>query len=334
MAECELCLPAAARHRQRSPKPTEWAVAVGDVGGIHPGASYLSIWVRVEVMGSQNCRIVRKSQSVLMMINPIIFTRTRTVQLACCPGTASLGPRVGTHTSGGCGRLPHSARRRGGRDARCVRRTPRALPPVAVSRALMRFLLTENYLCHTFLSVNDEDEHASAGSASSAARAALSRPRQRAEPQRTPAGSSGGGTPHHSAEPALPQPACLGSGGGGSDGRSQPMQSMASTPTQSVESPPGFLPGFSPRISPRPAPGSHRAASHMGGVGDSAAAGVGAVGSSLAEQIQESSIASLSTSPLLDTDVATPTDMTASSADAAASGMYLCLPCPVLRCKN
>eukprot|EP01043_Picozoa_sp_COSAG02_P095383 COSAG02_NODE_31755_length_528_cov_0.568765_1_plen_110_part_10 len=80
----------------------------------------------------------------------------------------------------------------------------------------MRFLLTENYLCHTFLSVNDEDEHASAGSASSAARAALSRPRQRAEPQRTPAGSSGGGTPHHSAEPALPQPACLGSGGGGS----------------------------------------------------------------------------------------------------------------------
>eukprot|EP01047_Picozoa_sp_COSAG01_P030998 COSAG01_NODE_2182_length_8212_cov_7.046838_2_plen_172_part_00 len=33
--------------------------------------------VRVEIMGSQNCRIVGKSQSVLMMINPIIFTRTR-----------------------------------------------------------------------------------------------------------------------------------------------------------------------------------------------------------------------------------------------------------------
>ena len=33
--------------------------------------------VRVEIMGSQNCRIVGKSQSVLVIINPIIFTRTR-----------------------------------------------------------------------------------------------------------------------------------------------------------------------------------------------------------------------------------------------------------------
>ena len=33
--------------------------------------------VRVEIMGSPECRIVGKSQSVLMMINPIIFTRTR-----------------------------------------------------------------------------------------------------------------------------------------------------------------------------------------------------------------------------------------------------------------
>jgi hypothetical protein len=33
--------------------------------------------VRVETMGSQKCRIVGKSQSVLIMINPIIFTRTR-----------------------------------------------------------------------------------------------------------------------------------------------------------------------------------------------------------------------------------------------------------------
>jgi hypothetical protein len=30
---------------------------------------------RVEIMGSQTCRIVGKSQSVLMMINPIISTR-------------------------------------------------------------------------------------------------------------------------------------------------------------------------------------------------------------------------------------------------------------------
>jgi hypothetical protein len=40
--------------------------------------------VRVEIMGSQKCGIVGKSQPVLIMINPIIFTRTRT--------------RAGTHT--------------------------------------------------------------------------------------------------------------------------------------------------------------------------------------------------------------------------------------------
>jgi hypothetical protein len=33
--------------------------------------------VRVEITGSQKCRIVEKSQSVVMMITPIIVTRTR-----------------------------------------------------------------------------------------------------------------------------------------------------------------------------------------------------------------------------------------------------------------
>jgi hypothetical protein len=33
--------------------------------------------VRGKIMGSQNCGIVGKSQSVLIMINSIIFTRTR-----------------------------------------------------------------------------------------------------------------------------------------------------------------------------------------------------------------------------------------------------------------
>jgi hypothetical protein len=36
------------------------------------------IRVRVEIMGSQTCRIVGKSQPVLIMINPMISTRTRT----------------------------------------------------------------------------------------------------------------------------------------------------------------------------------------------------------------------------------------------------------------
>jgi hypothetical protein len=33
--------------------------------------------VRVEIMGSQKCRNVGKSQPVLIMIDPNIFTRTR-----------------------------------------------------------------------------------------------------------------------------------------------------------------------------------------------------------------------------------------------------------------
>jgi hypothetical protein len=40
---------------------------------------HISSGVRVEIMGSHKCRIAGKSQSVLIMINPIIFTRTRTV---------------------------------------------------------------------------------------------------------------------------------------------------------------------------------------------------------------------------------------------------------------
>jgi hypothetical protein len=37
----------------------------------------LFVRVRVEIMGPQKCRIVGKSQSVLIVIDPIIFTRTR-----------------------------------------------------------------------------------------------------------------------------------------------------------------------------------------------------------------------------------------------------------------
>jgi hypothetical protein len=40
-------------------------------------------------MGSQKCRIVGKSQSVLIMINPIIFTRTR---IHDAPGSGSVPP--------------------------------------------------------------------------------------------------------------------------------------------------------------------------------------------------------------------------------------------------
>jgi hypothetical protein len=38
-----------------------------------------SLRVQVEITGSQKCQIVGKSQSVITMISPMIFTRTRTV---------------------------------------------------------------------------------------------------------------------------------------------------------------------------------------------------------------------------------------------------------------
>ena len=38
----------------------------------------LHIGVRVEILGWQKCGIVGKSQRLLMMIDPVIFTRTRT----------------------------------------------------------------------------------------------------------------------------------------------------------------------------------------------------------------------------------------------------------------
>jgi|EP01047_Picozoa_sp_COSAG01_P080535 hypothetical protein len=44
---------------------------------LHPACARSMVWVRVEIMGSQNCGIVGKSQSVLMMIDPMISTRTR-----------------------------------------------------------------------------------------------------------------------------------------------------------------------------------------------------------------------------------------------------------------
>ena len=55
----------------------EWASAQRREGWLCRQA--WRVRVRVEIMGSQKCGIVRKSQSILIMINPIIFTRTRTV---------------------------------------------------------------------------------------------------------------------------------------------------------------------------------------------------------------------------------------------------------------
>eukprot|EP01047_Picozoa_sp_COSAG01_P039873 COSAG01_NODE_3318_length_6272_cov_2.193261_9_plen_106_part_00 len=53
-------------HRRRG---LAWAQAIGS----HADRHGYGLRVRGKIMGSQNCRIVGKSQSVLIMINPIIY---------------------------------------------------------------------------------------------------------------------------------------------------------------------------------------------------------------------------------------------------------------------
>ena len=65
--------PSCAAHRH-TPKATDGGLSSGMAVTAAPGGARR---VRVEIIGSQNCRIVGKSQSVLIMINPIISTRTR-----------------------------------------------------------------------------------------------------------------------------------------------------------------------------------------------------------------------------------------------------------------
>jgi hypothetical protein len=85
-------------------------------------AKHIGGWilrVRVEIMGSQKCGIVGKSQSVLIMISPIIFTRARRAQSPTCPKRIAISSalservrvRVRVSESGGCARRRRSPRR-------------------------------------------------------------------------------------------------------------------------------------------------------------------------------------------------------------------------------
>jgi hypothetical protein len=60
----------------------------------------LVLRVRVEIMGSQKCGIVGQSQPVLIMINPIIFTRTRIG--CCCYGSSASGEASGAASWNAC----------------------------------------------------------------------------------------------------------------------------------------------------------------------------------------------------------------------------------------
>jgi hypothetical protein len=63
-------------------------------------AAHTHIRVRVEIMGSQKCRNVGNSQPVLMMINPIVSTRTRTERSPRSIRTRSTPPPRGGEGAG------------------------------------------------------------------------------------------------------------------------------------------------------------------------------------------------------------------------------------------
>jgi hypothetical protein len=68
-----------------------WWRSLCQSGGAAAGAACGMSWhlrVRVEMIGSQKCGIAGKSQSDLMMTNPMIFTRT--LKLGCRPGAQCL----------------------------------------------------------------------------------------------------------------------------------------------------------------------------------------------------------------------------------------------------
>jgi hypothetical protein len=54
------------------------ALRLGGSGSPPPPLGIGHRRVRVEIMGSQKCRTVGRSQPVLIVIHPMIFTRTRT----------------------------------------------------------------------------------------------------------------------------------------------------------------------------------------------------------------------------------------------------------------
>eukprot|EP01047_Picozoa_sp_COSAG01_P047897 COSAG01_NODE_4618_length_4876_cov_8.446305_3_plen_174_part_00 len=52
------------------------------------------VLVRVEILGAPKCRNVGESQSVLIMIDPIIFTRTRSHADTCSPQYVGIGELI------------------------------------------------------------------------------------------------------------------------------------------------------------------------------------------------------------------------------------------------
>jgi hypothetical protein len=117
-----------------APRPRQgWTSALA--GWALPVGRRWTYGVRVEIVGSQTCRIVGKSQAVLVMIHSMIFTRPRT-RAARCPGAQGEHPSVLS--------LPVS----------------RAFP------SWYRCILTEIYLCHACSCHGIEDGHARPGRSS------------------------------------------------------------------------------------------------------------------------------------------------------------------------
>jgi hypothetical protein len=78
------------------PRAPPGSAGLGRAAVRHRERAQNALRVRVEIMGSQKCGIVGSSQPVLMTINPMIFTRTRTQPRSALRPAQTLrgGPRL------------------------------------------------------------------------------------------------------------------------------------------------------------------------------------------------------------------------------------------------
>jgi hypothetical protein len=77
----------------------------------HANVSTATLRVRVEIMGSQKCRIVGESQPVLIMIDPMISTRNR---MTTPPASARYAAECRSMICAGAGMVAPSDAVRGG----------------------------------------------------------------------------------------------------------------------------------------------------------------------------------------------------------------------------
>jgi hypothetical protein len=85
--------------RVSRPPPSPAQLCVDSIVAVPHTAGMAVVWLRMEIMGSQNYRNVGESQPVLIMIDPIISTRTRTMRSNACEAAREAPPPPPRHNA-------------------------------------------------------------------------------------------------------------------------------------------------------------------------------------------------------------------------------------------